>query len=595
MNNVLISLILGLTFLIYSPALHHEFVNLDDAAHVSENPQVRSVSLQNIKRIFSSLVQRTYIPLTTLSFALEYQIVGKNPFLYHLDNVLLHGLVVFLVFRLGIGLGLQALGAAVAAFIFALHPMHVESVAWVTERKDVLYSVFYLGAVLWYLRFLKSGKWRDYSFALLMGFLSILAKPMALSLPLILLLCDWFYKGTLKKEDWLNKIPFGLFIIPVAWMTFSINAGIVGQNPGPGFLLRFWTTAFYLKKFFWPVLCVPHYLPPLPINIFHFEYVASVGIVALSLFAFFKWRNRFLRLAFLWYFLSIFFILNFDYGRVMQMVADRYMYLPSVGFCLWAGAGVQRWRETKFFSSFTGKSVFFAALVGIALFLTVKTFYQVGIWKNSLVLWNYTIKHSPTSYLAFNNRGRIYESQRQWNLALADYKQSIALNSQYEKAYKNLGMVYENLGDIPSAIEAYSKAIEVKPNYSGAYNNRGLLFEKKGDNALALADYTRAIEGERHYLLGYINRGALFLKLGEIEKALEDFNSVIFLKPDYFEAYKNRAVCYLQMNLLDEASHDCQKALQLNRSDANLHTICSAIAQKRDAQNTAFRLGPVPE
>ncbi len=595
MKNILIGLVLLLTFLIYSPGLYHEFVNLDDAAHVSENPHVRSLSPQNIKRMFSSLVQRTYIPLTTLSFAMEYQLAGKNPFLYHLDNVLLHGLVVFLVFRLGMGLGLQTLGATVAAFIFALHPMHVESVAWVTERKDVLYSVFYLGAVLWYLRFLKSGKWRDYSLVLLMGFLSILAKPMALSLPLILLLCDWFYKGTLKKEDWFNKIPFVLFIVPIAWMTFSINAGIVGQNPGPGFLLRFWTTAFYLKKFFWPILCVPHYLPSLPISIFRLEYASSVLVVVLGIFVFLKFSNRYLRFAFLWYFLSIFFILNFDYGRVMQIVADRYMYLPSAGFCLWAGFSVQRLAQTKFYSSSAGKSVVWAALLGMALFLTIKTFYQVGIWKNSFVLWNYTIKHSPTSYLAFNNRGRIYESQRQWNLALADYRQSIALNPQYEKAYKNLGMVYENLGDIPSAIEAYSRAIEVKPNYSGAYNNRGLLFEKKGDNSLALADYTRAIEGEPPYVLGYINRGALFLKLGEIEKALADFNSAILLKPDYFEAYKNRAVCYLQMNLLDEASHDCQKALQFNQSDTNLHAICSTINQKRDTQNRAFNAGSFSE
>ncbi len=590
MKNIFIGLILALTFLIYSPAMYHEFVNLDDAAHVSENPQVRSLSPQNIKRIFSSTVQRTYIPLTTFSFALEYQIVGKNPFFYHLNNILLHLLLVFLVFRLGTVLGLQTLGAAVAAFIFALHPMHVESVAWVTERKDVLYSAFYLGAVLWYLRFLKSGKWRDYSLSIVMGFLSILAKPMALSLPLILLVCDWFCRGSVKKGDWLNKIPFCLFIIPIAWMTFSINVGIVGQNPGPGFLLRFWTTAFYLKKFFWPILCVPHYLPSLPINVFRFEYAGSVGLVGLSLFAFFKWPNRFLRLAFLWYFLSIFFILNFDYGRVMQMVADRYMYLPSVGFCLWAGFGVQRWRATKFFSSFAGKAVVCTALLGIALFLMVKTFYQVGIWKNSLVLWNYTIKHSPNSYLAFNNRGRIYEGRREWDFALADYKQSIALNPQYEKAYKNLGMVYENLGDISSAIKAYSKAIEVKPNYSGAYNNRGLLFEKKGDSSAALADYTQAILGEPHYVLGYINRGALFLKLGEIEKALEDFNVVILLRPDHFEAYKNRAVCYLQMNLLDEASHDCQKALALKKSDTEVRTICSVIDQKMQAQDKALNL-----
>jgi tetratricopeptide (TPR) repeat protein len=537
--HLLISAILGLTFLIYSPALQHEFVNLDDPNHVTANAQIRSLAPENVAHIFTSTVQRTYIPLTIFSFALEYQLAGNNPFLYHLDNILLHLLVVFLIYRLGIALGLHATGAAIAAFIFALHPMHVESVAWVTERKDVLYSAFYLGAVLWYLSFLKSQRWRDYGISLLLGLLSILAKPMALSLPLALLLCDWWIKGTFNKNDGLNKIPYALIILPVAWVTYSINAGIVGQSAGPGIWHPFWAGAFYLKKFFWPVLCVPHYLPSLPVDLLRFEYWSSVLVVVACAGAVLIWPNKWLRFAFLWYILSIFFLLNFNHERVVQVVADRYMYLPSVGFCFLAGYFVQKVRNPAVL-------IF---LVGVALFLAVKTFAQVGVWKDSLTLWNYTIQHSPTSFIAFNNRGRIYEKQQQWEPAMADYKEAIRLNPRYEKAYKNLAMVYEGLGDNNSAFEFYTKAIALKPNYFEAYNNRALLFEKKGDPASALADYDRAIMANPKYALAYVNRAALWMKSGKTD-------------------------------LLIQARHDCQMALRINPSDPTAQTICSAVYQK---------------
>lgn len=147
-HNFVIVFILVLTFLVYSPALFHQFLNLDDPGRITNNPLIRSLSPENIFSIFTSVVEKAYMPLTIFSFALEYQCVGLNPFLYHLNNILLHCAVVFLVFRVGMSLGLRQNGACIAAFIFALHPMHVEAVAWVTERKGVLYSVFYLGAVL---------------------------------------------------------------------------------------------------------------------------------------------------------------------------------------------------------------------------------------------------------------------------------------------------------------------------------------------------------------------------------------------------------------------------------------------------------------
>ncbi len=520
-HNFVIAFILILTFLVYSPALFHQFLNLDDPGRITNNPLIRSLSPENIFSIFTSVVEKAYMPLTIFSFALEYHCVGLNPFLYHLNNILLHCAVVFLVFRVGMSLGLREKGACIAAFIFALHPMHVEAVAWATERKDVLYSVFYLGAVLAYLNYLKTNKKSAYGISLLLAFLSMLSKSMALSLPLILLACDWFTQGTVKRKDWINKIPYVFFIALLSLITYLQSADLVTQNLGANPLFRFWAAAFYLKKFFWPIILVPHYVPPLPVEILHFEYWSSVFIVTASVILFAVYRNRWLRLSLLWFILSIFFLLNFDYPRFMQTVADRYMYLPSAGFCFFIGYAIEKVWEQKILSPAIQR-VALAGLIGVALFLSVKTFFQVRIWHDSFSLWNYTAQHSPKSFWAYNHRGRIFDRRGHFNRALADYKESIRLNPYYAKSYFNLASLLERQGDIRQAVENYSKAIALNPKYKEAFNNRGLLLQKMGDNASALLDFENAIAVDPQYVLAYANRGALFLQIGEVKSALED-------------------------------------------------------------------------
>ena len=199
---VVCSIILVITFLVFSPALKGEFLVWDDDNHVVDNAHVRSLAADNIMAIFSSRVNNTYIPLTTLVFAVEYHFFKLNPFIFHFTNIILHLGVCSLVFWLALRLRLTSIGAAMATLIFAIHPMHVESVAWITELKDVLYAIFYLGALhvyLSYIRFPFTGNGskqkpavRFYAWTILFGILSILAKPMAVSLPFILLLMDWF-------------------------------------------------------------------------------------------------------------------------------------------------------------------------------------------------------------------------------------------------------------------------------------------------------------------------------------------------------------------------------------------------------------------
>lgn len=468
MKSKLIILILGLTFLVYIPALFHQFINLDDPNRITNNPQVQSLSAENVKHIFTTVVQNSYTPLTILSFALEFHLVQLNPFLYHLNNILMHLGVVLLVYRLGLALGLDEKRASVASFIFALHPMHVESVAWVSERKDVLYSIFYLGAVLSYLNFLKTQRKGPYVGSILLGFLSMLAKPMAVSLPLILLACDWFTQGKLTKKNWLTKIPYGLAIVPLSWFTYSQSAELLGQNLNANPLFRFWAAAFYFKKFFWPLELVVHYVPPVPVSLFNFEYASAIILLGVIIVMFWRIPNQWLRFALLWFILSIFFLLNFDYPRFMQTVADRYMYLPSVGICFLLGhQSIQLWEQYK---RTKWRKTFLVLMVGIAFFLTIKTHLQVKIWRDSFTLWDYTVKHSPRSFWALSYRGRIFYNRGQDELALADFEESIRINPYYAKVYLNLGQLYERQGNMEGALENYAKAAALSPKYKELLN-----------------------------------------------------------------------------------------------------------------------------
>lgn len=579
-----LGVILFFTFLIYSPVLRHEFVNWDDDTHITENPMVRSLAPENLVRIFSTTVHRTYIPLSILSFSLEFKLFRLNPFFYHLDNLLLHLMVVTLVFYLALRLGLSRTGAWTAAFLFALHPIHVESVAWATERKDVLYSVFYLGCVLSYLNFLRGQRKIYFIISLFLAFLSILSKPMALSLPLILLLCDWFEKESLRTSDLISKIPFILIIAPFAWITFSLNLNYVGQDANPSHFFPFWAGVFYIKKFFWPLELCPLYIPVLPDSIFDFEFYSTVILIALAILIFLFNSNRWIRLALLWYVLSIFFLLNYDYRSVEQSVADRFMYLPSLGFCFLAGYFIE-----LFFSSSTALKPFGVTLLTLlAVILIFKTSYQIGVWKNGFSLWDYTVQKSPNSHLAYNNRGRNYEKIRDWDKAKTDYKNAITINPHYAKAHKNLAMVYEQTGDIQSAIKSLTNAIAVDPHYSGAYNNRGLLYEKLNKPDFALRDYTLAIESDPYYALGYGNRGSLLTRSGDFDAALKDLNFAIKLAPGFVSAYNNRRACYLKKDRFEDALRDCQIALALDPRQAVSYMSCSEVFWKMDRPDLAL-------
>lgn len=552
--------ILILTFCAFSYTLQNGFTNWDDGAHVWGNALVRSLSWENIVRIFTSDVQKTYIPLTILSFAVEYHWFGLNPFVYHLTNLILHLAVTGLVFLLALRMGLPVIGAGLAALLFGVHPVHVESVAWVTERKDVLYAFFYMLALISYWAYLTDGRRTSYLYSILFGALSILAKPMALSLPLVLCLFDWLKQRPLRPAL-VEKIPHLLYVIPLAGITFLLNARVPELSQGNFILIWLWTFSFYLQKLCWPWTLVPLYDLPFPVsfsNPAYFGALATVGILGAVMIL--LRRDRWFWFAIGFYFLSIFFLLRFDDVKDVSIVADRFMYLPSLGFFFWIGQ-----RAGEFFQSASPRRKQAAAvvLVGVAALLSIKTYGQTKIWENNFSLWDHVVRHSPRQAIAFVNRGESLSDAGAPEAAIADFTRALALDPQLPAAYTNRGNVFAQLGQIDRALADYGEALRIAPNFTGALNSRGVLYARMGNLDGALADFNAAVTMDPQSALAYFNRGNVFWQKNDKDAALADYNRAIQLDSRLAAAYAMRAQIFSGLGQNAQALEDAKTAQAL--------------------------------
>jgi len=564
-RGLLLFVILLITFIAFFPSLQSGFTNWDDEGHFLLNPHVVHFDIEHILQNFQSTVNLTYIPLTTLSFAIEYHFFGLNPFVFHLDNLLLHLAVVFLVFYFALRMGLDLEAAVLSALLFGIHPMRVESVAWITERKDVLYAFFYMLSLNSYCRFIDERKKIFYGLSILYGFLSILAKPMALSLPLILWLCDWFKGREFTRKILWEKIPYFLFIIPIAWMTYSLNARLPEASMGSGFLTWIWTFTEYISKFLFPFNISPLYTLPKPVAISNPFYITALLLLA-SIFIFVVvFRNiRLLKFAFLYYFFSIFFLLRFDDLKDINIVADRFMYLPSLGFCLLIGFFIKEVsRQARAKGRLVLRSLFYMLIIFYSLLLS-KTFLQNYVWEDSFSLWSNIIRHNPQTAFAYYNKAKVYEFIRDFDSALEDYNKSIEINPGFVESYHDRGNIYQMKGQYDLALADFNKAVELNPCLSTTYTNRGNLYYAWEKEDLAIQDYTHALTLQPKDIFTLSNRGVVYQSQGEYDLALADFNRMLEMAPQSAAAYVNRGNLYSELEQNDSAIADYTRALELD-------------------------------
>ncbi|MDE2221886.1 MAG: tetratricopeptide repeat protein [Candidatus Omnitrophica bacterium] len=538
----------GLVLAAYSPCLHAQFLRWDDYRHYISNPCVYSLSWYNLCNIFRQTVNDTYIPLTTLSFNLEYHLFGVSAFASHLINILLHAGIVMLVFDFARRLGFSLKEAWLAAAIFGLHPMHVESVAWVAERKDTLSILFYMLCLRAYWMYLDRQSGKQYALSLLFAFLSILAKAMAVSIPWVLLLLDWFHRRKAGKAVFLDKLPFAALVFPVALVTFLQLSPHPDIEPR-SLLIGLWTFAWYLKKFFLPDYFTLTYSPALPVTLSNPAYILSLVIVVVFIFLLWGWRkNRLWVFAALFWAASIFFFWRFDFND-SNIVADRFMYLPSLGFCLLLGRCLSRFKVVP---------------VVVVVVLGAMTFNQCRIWRDDLSLWTWALVHDPRNAVAKSNQeGAVYERSKK----LPDFRcltKAIDRDPSAAKGYFIRGVALLGEGDYFLAFSDFNRAISLNPSDGMAYVMRGELYAGKGKNDKALDDFDTAIALKTRGALAYVQKAALLKGMHHFQKALFWFGRAVEADPSFGVTFYERGILYMMLRQYNKAIDDFTHSIALH-------------------------------
>lgn|GEM_PF-1668684 len=583
---------------VFGPCVTFQFLHYwDDYSHFVSNPCVYSLSWYNISHLFQQTVNDTYIPLTTLSFNLEYHLFGLSPMTAHLINILLHLAVVLAIFDLALKLGFSPLESFIASAIFAVNPLHVESVAWVTERKDVLGILFYVLCLKQYWLYLQKNAGKNYGLSLLFGFLSVLTKSMAVSIPWVLLLLDWYHQRPWSKKVLLDKIPFAILIFPIASITFF------ALSPHPdiahnSILIGLWSFSWYLEKFILPFNLLAAYSPAVPVVLSNISYLQSLVIFVIFISSLVLCRkNRLYVFACLFWIGTIFIFWRIDFAD-QNIVADRFMYLPSLGFCLLLGRYLSR---------------FHAVAVILIIVLGYLTFYQCYEWKDDLTLWTTVLDHDPknvlakksqdaviygrrsknfdykrltaaidhdptaaqnyfergedllqegddflafsdfnraveldpSNYLAYDMRGQLYASKLDYNDALSDFNRSIVLNIDNPLAYVQIGAIYQSMHEFKRALILLDKAVMVDPSAGRVYFQRGLLYYRLGEYKNAIDDFTRSITLHNDLKAGYYQRGKCFASLRRFDRAEEDFNNALKQDPYDVKVLNELGITYL--------------------------------------------------
>lgn len=549
----------AITAVVYLPVLRFEFLNWDDDLYLYRNPNILLLDLNFLKWAFTEYYAANWHPLTWLSHALDVWLWGLAPSGHHATSLLLHalnaGLAAFFALRLiriteerspRLSPNMALAAACIIGLLFGIHPLHVESVAWVSERKDLLSTCFFLMSLIAYLRYAAvrgsgSAGMRYYLLCVTSFIGALLSKPMAVTLPVILLLLDWyplnrFQRGASGRLI-VEKLPF------VMLSFISIAVTIAAQQKG-GALNTFDSIPIgirlvvavealgtYMQKVFWPFSLTPFYPYPKDLHLLSWRFLSSILIVgSITLSAIFSARrSRLIPALWCWYLITISPVIGIvQVGS--QAMADRYTYLPLLSVFLGIGLAVAKVIDRLRLPLLRLAGSF--AMVLCALFLIVATVNQMQIWKNSLSLWNHELSLYPDVPVALRNRGDALMQKGQPGKAIDDFSRAIALEPSFAVAYNQRGIALVSVGEVTKSLDDFSAAIRLSASPEFSYFN---------------------------------NRGAVYARLGRYDEALQDYDEALLLRPDAVEVLKNRGMAYLRIGNNEAAKNDFVLAGSLPR------------------------------
>jgi tetratricopeptide (TPR) repeat protein len=599
-----------MTWLVFGQTLRHEFVSFDDNLYVCENPAVtHGLNLKGVGWAFTHTVVANWHPLTMMTHMLDCRLYGLNAGGHHLTNVLLHTASVILLFLVLRRMTGALWRSALVAAVFAIHPLRVESVAWVAERKDVLSGLFFMLTLWAYVRYVGKSKAHSpkskvfYGLVLLFFVLGLMSKPMVVTLPFVLLLLDYWPlnrftpppvpavtgKGDSLKNHFLpwrlilEKIPLLALSGAACVATMMIQKDIIAPVP---LALRIGNAAVsyvvYLRQMFCPAGLAVLY--PYPQNSLPGWKIALavVLLAAISAGVFLRrQRQPYLLMGWLWYLGMLIPVI----GLVQvggQAHADRYTYLPQIGLYLaliWAvgslGAG---WRHRR------------VVLGGLSTVILVALIFcaraQTSYWRNSEVLWTHTLACTSDNYIAHYNLGDALVKMGRRDEAIAQYQKTLQITPNYAEAHDNLGSVLLQKGRVDEAIAHYQTALRITPENATAHNNLGNALRQKGRVDEAIAQCQVALQINPDYADAHDNLGNALFQKRRVAEAITHYQKALQINPDYAEAHNNLAWVLAtapQVSLRngDEAVKLAERANQLTggKTPIILHTLAAAYAE----------------
>lgn len=602
-NLLVLMSVLIITAIVFSGSLKLEWTNWDDNLLVYDNPLVQT---PNIKEIFTKpAVYNTYNPLVILTFALEWKLVKDSPFLYHLNNLLLHLFCTALAFLFFRQLGLSIWWSGFAALLFGIHPMRVESVAWVTERKDVLYGFFYLLALLAYIRYIVSDKKAYFLLAFVLFVLSLLSKGQAVALPFSLILLDWYFG---------RKIAWKVITEKIIFLIFALFAGLLGTtfffpnvytNPDEKsivnafnffeqLVLAGYAFMIYILKFFLPYATSTLYPRPDVLQTHHWTgAVAAVLIFAGAMAV--RRQYKFITFGLLFFAFNIVFLLMPFLANDSAYLNDRYIYLAHIGLSFAAASVAQQFADHKLIWRLPVSVM--AAFV--LMIFSVLTITYIPVWKNSETLWTYVIEKYPNQMAeAHFNRGNDRYENNQPDGAMDDFTKAMDINPAYSTAYMNRSLLYLERNENQKALDDYNRYMELvspvdaKGNLlnsmlSDSHRHRGVIHFKMALYDKALHDFNIAIEYDPLSFDSYMNRALTYMQLGMCERAVQDFTLCHRSAPGNSDILNNRGVCYLRLNNLQSALEDFKRAILINDKNPSYYVNRAMVYQKMGRQAEA--------
>lgn len=519
------------TAICFSSVLDNDFTNWDDHKYILQNPLIKSFSLQNTKNIFSTYLVGDYDPLAVLSFSIDYTFSGLNPGGYHLTNVILHTVNSLLVLFLAFILSGKILVSLVCSLLFCIHPLHVESVAWTVGRGWLLSTLFYLLTIISYIHYKKKESIFFYVLALFWFALSLFSKSMGITLPLVLFAFDYWEKRKLDQKSILEKIPFlalsVIFSLIVIGIRKTDGTGLYGMHwpmiaiASLGNILTSMTSiVFYLSKTLVPVQLSALYAASGSIYLLSPVFLAKIIIVvALTAVVFYSRKyKKVILFSTLFFLISILpFLQIITFG--VAAVADRYMYVPSIGLFFLAGAAFETIYSNGVPPRAARKVLLSLAFCLIVVLFGFLTHQRCDIWQNSITLWEDVKKSNPDNPIVLINLGNALTQKGRFDEAISEYRKILAHDANNAEALLNLGVAYSKKGNLESAISVFNKIVSMNPKNAKALNLIGAQYAMEKRFEEATAAFQKAVSQDPAFAEAYYNWGVSLKEMRKYDDA----------------------------------------------------------------------------